>query len=148
MKIGLSYSRCVRDIVEGKVDIQDVLVIVARTDFDPHNDEQWAGIWQGYAGGSDRGSMIRMFSGSNPEWGNYGDEDEQRFRDVSCELWDQGKFHQPRKFGAHPRRLPYYWLETIVSNEELESSPAVKDAWEQFQMISGLRGTSMKVHNE
>lgn len=148
MKIGLSYSRCVRDIVEGKVDIGDVLVIVARTDFDPHNDEQWKGIWQGYAGGSDRGSMIRMFSGSNPEWGNYGDEDEQRFRDVSCELWDQGKFHQPRKFGAHPRRLPYYWLETIVSNEELESSPAVKDAWEQFQMISGLRGTSMKVHNE
>lgn len=148
MKIGLSYSRCVRDIVEGKVDIQDVLVIVARTDFDPHDDKQWEGIWQGYAGGSDRGSMIRMFSGSNPEWGNYGDEDEQRFRDVSCELWDQGKFHQPRKFGAHPRRLPYYWLETIVSNEELESSPAVKDAWEQFQMISGLRGTSMKVHNE
>ena len=41
MKIGLSYSRCVRDIVEGKVDMADVLVIIARTDFDPHNDEQW-----------------------------------------------------------------------------------------------------------
>lgn len=148
MKIGLSYSRCVRDIVEGKVDIQDVLVIVARTDFDPHNDDQWAGIWNGYAGGSNRGSMIRMFSGSNPEWGNYSDEDEQKFRDVSCELWDSGKLHQPRQFGAHPRRLPYYWLETIVSNEELESSPAVKDAWEQFQMVSGLRGTPLKVHNE
>ena len=148
MKIGLSYSRCVRDIVEGKVDIGDVLVIVARTDFDPHNDEQWKGIWQGYAGGSDRGSMIRMFSGSNPEWGNYGDEDEDRFRTVSCDLYDMGKLHQPRQFGAHPRRLPYYWLETIVSDEELESSPAVKDAWEQFQMVSGLRGTSVKAHNE
>ena len=32
MKIGLSYSRCVRDIVEGRVDIDDVLVIIARTD--------------------------------------------------------------------------------------------------------------------
>ena len=40
MKIGLSYSRCVRDIVEGKVDIADVLVIIARTDFDPRDDAQ------------------------------------------------------------------------------------------------------------
>lgn len=138
MKIGLSYSRCVRDIVEGKVDIDDVLVIVARTDFDPHNDKQWEGIWQGYAGGSNRGSMIRMFSGSNPEWSGYGDEDEDRFRSVSIELWEQGKFHQPRKFGAHPRRLPYYWLETFLPDNELDRNPAAKTAFEKFQMIAGL----------
>ena len=40
MKIGLSYSRCIRDIIDGKVAMQDVLVIVARTDFDPRDDEQ------------------------------------------------------------------------------------------------------------
>jgi hypothetical protein len=140
MKIGLSYSRCVRDIVEGKVDIRDVLVIVARTDFDPHNDEQWSGIWRGYSGGS--------FLNMSMEWGEYGDEDEQRFRDVSCALWDGGKLHQPRQFGAHPRRLPYYWLETIVADNELENSPTVKDAWDKFQMVSGLKGTPLKVHNE
>lgn len=147
MKIGLSYSRCVRDIVEGRVDINDVLVIVARTDFDPHDDQQWQGIWQGYAGGSNRGSMIRMFSGSNPEWAS-SDHTEEDFRNVSRDLWNLGKLHQPRKFGAHPRRLPYYWLETIVSDQELETSPAVKDAWEKFQMVSGLSGSSVKVHNE
>ena len=48
MKIGLSYSRCVRDIVDGTVDIEDVLLIVARTDFDPHDDQQWSDIWAGY----------------------------------------------------------------------------------------------------
>lgn len=147
MKIGLSYSRCVRDIVEGRVDINDVLVIVARTDFDPHDDQQWQGIWQGYAGGSNRGSMIRMFSGSNPEWAS-SDHTEEDFRNVSRDLWNLGKLHQPRKFGAHPRRLPYYWLETIVSDQELETSPAVKDAWEKFQMVSGLSGSSVKAHNE
>ena len=140
MKIGLSFSRCVRDIVEGTVDIRDVLVIVARTDFDPHNDDQWAGIWRGYSGGS--------FLNMNMEWGEYGNEDEQRFRDVSCALWDSGKLHQPRKFGAHPRRLPYYWLETVVSDEELESSPAVKDAWDKFKMVSGLKGTTLEKHHE
>ena len=45
MKIGLSYSRCVRDIVDGTVDIDDVLVLITRTDFDPHNDDQWSSIW-------------------------------------------------------------------------------------------------------
>lgn len=147
MKIGLSYSRCVRDIVEGRVDINNVLVIVARTDFDPHDDQQWQGIWQGYAGGSNRGSKIRMFSGANPEWAS-SNHTEEEFRDVSKDLWNLGKLHQPRKFGAHPRRLPYYWLETVVSADELESSPAVKDAWEKFQMVSGLSGSSVKVHNE
>ena len=53
MKIGLSYSRCVLDIVDGTVDIDDVLLIIARTDFDPHDDEQWKGIWEGYGGGQD-----------------------------------------------------------------------------------------------
>ena len=148
MKIGLSYSRCVRDIVEGKVDIADVLVIIARTDFDPNNSEQWQGIWEGYAGGSNRGSMIRMFAGANPEWSNYGDEDEDLFRSVSIELYDSGKLHQPRKFGAHPRRLPYYWLETVVSVEDLEHSPVIKDAWDKFQVVSGLKGTPLKAHNE
>lgn len=138
MKIGLSYSRCVRDIVEGKVDIADVLVIVARTDFDPHDDKQWKGIWTGYGGGTNTSSMRGLFSGSLPEWGNYEDEDEDRFRSVSIELWEQGKFHQPRKFGANPTRLPYYWLETALPTEELESNPAVKKAWEQFQIVAGL----------
>jgi hypothetical protein len=143
MKIGLSYSRCVRDIVDGKVSIDDVLVLITRTDFDPHDDEQWAGIWTGYGGGQTFGSPF-----SNPEWMDYPVEDEAKFRDVSIKLYDSGKMHQPRKFGARPHRLPYYWLEAVVSDNDLENSPTVKDAWDKFQMISGLRGTPLKAHNE
>ena len=143
MKIGLSYSRCVRDIVEGKVDITDVLIIISRTNFDPTNDEQWKDIWKGYAGGSNRGSMIRMFAGSNPEWASYGDEDEELFRSVSVELYKAGKLHQPRQFGANPRRMPQYWLETVLPNEELERNPAAKHAWEKFQMIAGLTSVEL-----
>lgn len=129
MKVGMSYSRCVRDIVDGRVDINDVLVIIARTDFDPHIDEQWSNIWNGY----------RMRSGwSNPEWYDYEDSDEDRFRSVSIELWETGKLHQPRKFGAHPSRLSYYWLELSLPAEELEDNPAVKKAWQQFQIVAGL----------
>lgn len=139
MKIGLSYSRCIRDIVDGIVDINDVLVVVARTDFDPHDDKQWEGIWKGYGGGRSGGSPW-----SQPEWSGYDAEDEDRFRSVTIELWEQGKFHQPRKFGAHPRRLPYYWLETFIPTNELESNPTAKKAWEHFQTVAGLANVNLK----
>ena len=134
MKIGLSYSRCVRDIVDGTVDIDDVLIIISRTNFDPHDDEQWRGIWIGY-----HDSMGL----SNPEWRNYLPEDEDRFRSVSIELLESGKLHQPRQFGAHPRRMPYYWLETGLPDNELERFPAVKLAWDQFQTVAGLSGVKL-----
>ena len=134
MKIGLSYSRCVRDIVDGVVDIADVLIIISRTDFDPHDNEQWQGIWQGYhqSGGW-----------SNPEWGHYAEEDEDRFRSVSIELWETGKLHQPRKFGAHPTRRPEIWLEAVLPSSELKKNPAAKIAWDKFQTVAGLTNVNL-----
>ncbi len=143
MKIGLSYSRCVRDIVDGVVDIDDVLVVISRTDFDPRDADQWAGIWEGYAGGSAPQSMRGLFGGSNPEWFGYKDEDEDRFRSVSIELWETGKLHQPRKFGAHPSRRPEIWLEAVLPNSELEHNPAAKAAWDKFQTIAGLTNVEL-----
>ncbi len=134
MKIGLSYSRCVRDIVDGVVDIDDVLIIIARTDFDPRDDDQWSGIWNGYHSRS---------GWSNPEWGNYTDEDEDRFRSVSIELWESGRLHQPRKFGARAVRRSEIWLETVLVDEDLENRPAVKAAWDQFQMLAGLTNVKL-----
>lgn len=134
MKIGLSYSRCVRDIVDGVVDIEDVLVVISRTDFDPNNDDQWSSIWDGYHG-------YNPFA--NPEWANYPDEDEDRFRSVSVELWETGKLHQPRKFGAHPRRRPEIWLEAVLPSSELENNQAAKKAWETFQTIAGLTNVKL-----
>ena len=134
MKIGLSYSRCIRDIVDGVVDIDDVLVLITRTDFDPHDDEQWEQIWSGY----------RMRQGwSNPEWALYPDEDESRFRQISIELYDTGRMHQPRRFGAHPARRPEIWLETVLPSSELERNPAAKQAWEKFQTVAGLTSVSL-----
>ena len=134
MKIGLSYSRCVRDIVDGVVDINDVLVIISRTDFDPHDSEQWSGIWQGY---HQRGGW------SQPEWGHYAEEDEDRLRSVSIELWESGKLHQPRKFGAHPSRRPEIWLEAVLPSSELEKNPAAKIAWDKFQTVAGLTNVNL-----
>lgn len=135
MKIGLSYSRCVRDIVDGVVDIGEVLVLITRTDFDPRDDNQWDSIWAGYHSRS---------GWSNPEWADYSDEDEAKFREVSIELWESGKMHQPRKFGAHPKRLPYIWVETVLPSAELDSNPTLKSAWEKFQTLAHLSSTTLE----
>ena len=136
MKIGLSYSRCVLDIVEGRVDMDDVLVLITRTDFDPRDDEQWQGIWQGYT----LGGM------SNPEWANYdlhNKDHEDKFRSVSIMLYEDGKMHQPRKFGAYPRRRPEIWLEAVLPDSELEKNPAAKIAWEKFQTVASLTNVKL-----
>jgi hypothetical protein len=136
MKIGLSYSRCVLDIVEDRVAMEDVLVLITRTDFDPRDDEQWSGIWSGYCLGG----------ASNAEWSHYdynSKDDEDKFRSVSIMLWEDGKLHQPRKFGRHPARRPEIWLETVLPDSELETRPAVKAAWDHFQMIAGLTNVNL-----
>ena len=136
MKIGLSYSRCVLDIVEGRVDMGDVLVLITRTDFDPRDDTQWTGIWQGYT----LGGL------SNPEWANYdlhNKDHEDKFRSVSIMLYEDGKMHQPRKFGARPQRRPEIWLEAVLPSEELEKNPAAKIAWGKFQTVASLTNVNL-----
>ena len=133
MKVGLSFSRCLRDIVEARVLFDDVLVIIARTDFNPHKDDQWEQIWDGYRHGG----------WSEAEWADAEDDTgatdvESMYRNVAIQLYDAGKLHQPRQFGAHATRMPYYWLECFVP--EAEQSEAVKNAWEHYQIVSGLSG--------
>jgi len=125
MKIGLSLSRCVRDIFEKKVDQDDVLVIIARTDFDPHVEAHWRGIWEGY-----------LYGGmSYPEWAGLEDR-EQDMRKLVTALYDNGKIHQPRRFGAHPQRMAYYWLECVVPQDEM--NPAQQKAWDNYKLITDL----------
>jgi len=114
-----------RDILEERVDINDVLVIIARTDVDPHNDNHWRGIWEGYL----HGGL------SHPEWA--GLEDRQKaMHDLLVELYDSGKLHQPRQFKAHPQRMPYYWLECFVPPNEM--NPAQQKAWDNYKLITDL----------
>jgi hypothetical protein len=128
----------VRDIVDGTVDIRDVLVIITRTDFDPRKDEQWNNIWTGYGGGQTLGDPW-----SNPEWNGYGPEREEEFRRVSVDLWETGKLHQPRQFGARPSRRSEIWLEAVLPSSELDQNPAAREAWDRFQTIAGLTNVTL-----
>ena len=132
MKIGLSFSRCIRDIVECRIDYEDVLVIIARTDFDPYNDNHWGGIFEGYRKG---GLSKPEWSGAEP--GQEDDEVSSIYRNVTIRLYDGGKIHQPRQFKkAHPPRMPYHWLDCIVTPED--HNPAQQKVWDNYKLITGL----------
>jgi len=133
MLVGSSLSRCVRDIYNGVVDINEVLVIIARTDFDPDDDKQWKSIWQGYAGGNGKGTIHNV-----PEWHSIPEEDELEVRDICVRLKNLGKLHQPRQYGAHPQRLTHHWYDVILTEDVVDTNPAAKRAWENYKTIAGL----------
>jgi hypothetical protein len=132
MKIGYSLSRCIKDIVEGVVNLEDVQVLITGTHFDPTLDDQWDNIWHGYA-----------FEHSI--WGGLRHREDE-VRAVALQLWHDGKIHQPRKFGADRRSPAYHWREVVLMDEELDQNPAARMAWEKFKMIAEL--TNIKVESK
>jgi hypothetical protein len=125
MKIGLSLSRCVLDLAEGRVNSDDVLILITGTNCDPTLDEQWNEIWHGYA-----------YERFGPWVGLRHREDEVRA--LIFQLWHDGKIHQPRQFGAQPPGSSYHWREVVLVDEELDQNPAARMAWDHFNMIAGL----------
>tara|TARA_R110000782_G_scaffold82882_4_gene162821 strand:+ start:2835 stop:3230 length:396 start_codon:yes stop_codon:yes gene_type:complete len=126
------------DIVEGRVDINNVLVVVSRTDIDPLIDDEWDNVWAGY--------VNRSIWSATSEWGNYdvdNVEHKQKFRTVAIDLVARGKLHQPRKFGVMPVQIDKHWLETCLPISELDCNPAAKEAWDRFQIVAGLSGIAV-----
>ena len=128
MKLGLSLSRCIRDIYNDKVKEHEVAVIIARTNFNPHKDSEWSHVWYGYTAGGF----------SKPPWRDLIDHHDD-VRRLIARLYDNGLIHQPRQFvKGFPPSLPYHWLDCVVPVDELEQLPAVKQAWEHYQMVANL----------
>lgn len=131
MKVGLSYSRCIVDILDGQVQERDVLVIVTGTKFDPHNDQQWADLYGGY---------WQAWSKSN-----YTESD---YRDLTIRMYDNGQIHQPRLFErlffasritiGQMIGLGRHWRDLVPIPEDLEQHPAAQELWDQFKMVAAL----------
>lgn len=125
MKIGLSMSRCIKDIVDGKVDQDDVMVIVTRTSFDLNDSNRHDALWTGYS------------SYFGDPWHTL---DMNTTKDTIMQLYMDGKIFQPRLYGAHPAPVhtDRHWMELVgVFNDE-HDTPAVKEAWEQYQTMLAL----------
>ena len=119
MLIGLSISKCVADILDEKVEIEDIVVIVGRTYFDEETMDR----------------LIDDYRLPSMPWSIYEHGD---CKHILTELWRRGKIHQPRHYGAHPRSAPYgkHWLRLAPEPHDLSS--AAQKAYNHYLMIAGL----------
>jgi len=133
MKIGFSFGRCIRDIVKGIVDYDDVYLIVSRTLI--HDSSHVDDVIAEY--------LFR------PEY--LSGLDEGQCYDIGRKLYLSGKLFQPRVMGHYPRSIAEdaVWMDLspcLLGQDENGNTPMqtdqVKAAWKQYQLA--LKMTSLR----
>jgi len=117
MKIGFSLGRCVRDIVNGDVSIDNVAFIIAATAI--REKEKLKPVIDDY--------LLRP--------GYLSGLDDSKCHEVANILWDQNKILQPRLQGLHRHMQPEnaIWVDmfpTVNSDND-----AVKKAWDGYRFM-------------
>lgn len=131
MKIGFSFGRCVRDIVKGKVEIDDVLCIIART-YMPNAD--------------DVKQVIHTYL-HEPTYLMGLDPD--ACEAVGLELFLSGKIIEPRANGINVLQVPrdYVWMDLYPTVVDIQNA-GVSAAWESYRMMIELAEQVPEIANQ
>lgn len=117
MKIGFSFGRCIRDIVNGDVELEDVAFIIAATSM---NDEEHVK------------NVIRNYLCEPSYLLGYNEKD---CIEVGLALWNQNKVLQPRKQGLPRHAQPENAIWVDIFPTAHSDSEAVKTAWDQYRFM-------------
>ena len=117
MKIGFSFGRCIRDIVNGEVAYDDVAWIISGTRLE----DEAAIIWciEDY--------LLRP---------NYLDGlDEAQCKEIGLRLYNEGKVFQPRLQNIRAFRIPEgaVWADMFPTN--MANNQAAKSAWDAYRFM-------------
>jgi hypothetical protein len=117
MKIGFSFGRCIRDIVNGEVDYDDVAWIISGTAVE--NAESAKFVIQDYMYRHDYLEGL----------------DEEKCMEVGMQLFNEGKIFQPRLQGIRAFRIPEgaLWADMFPTN--MANNQAAKTAWEAYRFM-------------
>jgi len=117
MKIGFSLGRCVRDIVEGHLSVDDVAFIIAATAID--DEKHLEGVIKNYMG---RPGYL------------YGLDEDQCML-VAHQLWYANKILQPRKQGLMRHMQPENAIWVDMYPTQLSTNESVKKAWDSYRFM-------------
>jgi hypothetical protein len=117
MKIGFSLGRCVRDIVNGEVSVDDVAFLITAT----------------YV--KDKEQLEHVISHYMYEPGYLLNLDFEKCKEVAYCLWDSNKIIQPRAQGMHRHMQPESSIWVDIFPTELSSNEAVKNAWNGYRFM-------------
>jgi hypothetical protein len=117
MKIGFSLGRCVRDIVNGDISVDDVAFLITATYV--KSDVQLEHVISTYMG--EPGYLLGL--------------DYDKCLEVANQLWNTNRILQPRAQGLHRHMQPEnsIWVDIFpTANSESES---VKKAWDAYRFM-------------
>ena len=117
MKIGFSLGRCVRDIVNDEVSIDDVAFIITATNI--HDREQLSGV-------------IRQYMYESTYLGGL---DESACLKIAFELWDTNRLIQPRRQGLRRHAQPENSIWVDMFPTSLSENESVKKAWNNYRFM-------------
>jgi len=131
MKIGTSLGKCVRSILAGEVNEEDVLFIVSNTKCPnlEHLMEVIEDYYHTYQGAAGRVAAYDMSKYSLPDACS-----------VAKRLFESGKLHQPRVVATglygNAHDLKDTWYDIVPSHTS--DSESVREAWNHYTMIRSL----------
>jgi len=117
MKIGFSFGRCIRDIVNGDVSINDVAFIITATNM--HDREQMTNVLKVYM--NEPHYLLGL--------------DYEKCVTIALELWDSNRLLQPRRQGIHRHAQPENSVWVDMFPTALSDKEPVKKAWEQYRFM-------------
>jgi hypothetical protein len=117
MRIGFSLGRCIRDIVNGEVSIDDVAFIIAATS------------------ATDREHLdnIVLMYGTEPTY--LAGLDHEDCMAVAHALWDTNRILQPRRQGLQRHQQPENSVWVDMFPTELSQNASVKNAWDTYRFM-------------
>lgn len=131
MKIGFSLGRCIRDIANGDVDIDDVAFIIAATRIEDEDG-------------------LKMVVEEYMYRGDYlSGQDEGKCQQIAANLWSSSKILQPRREGMYRHMQPESSIWVDMFPTVLSENESVKKAWDAYRfmihMIENVDMESMEV---
>jgi len=127
MLVGTVFSQCIRDLVQGSVDIEDVLIVIDVIGYDFENSRDRDHCWIEY----NSPTLI-----SAPAWSGL---DRDNVFAVIDDLMFDNKIHTYRHSNIRNQPLSWTpWLELTIPDDRLDDIPQLREAWEQYKFIAQL----------
>jgi hypothetical protein len=117
MKIGFSLGRCIRDIVDGDVSVDDVAFLITATNV------------------RDRSHLDNVIGVYMNEPGYLLDRDYHQCMEVAQLLWDTNRILQPRAQGMHRHAQPENAIWVDIFPTQASDNESVKKAWNAYRFM-------------
>jgi len=117
MKIGFSLGRCIRDIVDGDVSVDDVAFLITATNV------------------RDRSQLDNVIGVYMNEPGYLLGKDYHQCMEVAQLLWDTNRILQPRAQGMHRHAQPESSIWVDIFPTQTSDNDSVKKAWNAYRFM-------------